>query len=312
MAKIVLALGGNALQNSSAFTAEDQKKIARETAVQIVNLVEQGHELIITHGNGPQVGDILLGEEASASPTNAPMPLETCVAMSQGQIGYWLQQAIRDELEKREIKKSVVTVITQVVVSKDDPAFTNPTKPIGTFYGQEQAEELTSKRNWTVKEDAGRGWRRVVPSPRPIKIVEIDTLKKLTEQGAIVVAAGGGGIPVIKNGSELTGIDAVIDKDFASAKLAEGIEANTLMILTAVDNASINFNTPGETILGQTTISEIEKYIAEGQFAPGSMLPKVEAAIEFARSSPSHTAIITSLQKAESALKGEAGTIITA
>jgi len=310
MAKIVLALGGNALQNSSAFTAEAQEEIAAQTAVQIADLVAAGHEIVIVHGNGPQVGDILLGEEASISPTNARMPLDVCVAMSQGQIGYWLQQAIGDKLKRRGIDKSVITVVTQIVVDKNDPAFADPTKPIGAFYDQPEAEKLSQEQGWVVKEDAGRGWRRVVPSPRPIHIVEIDTIKTLLDQGTVVVTAGGGGIPVLDENVDLVGIEAVIDKDFAAARLAEEINVDTLMILTAVDNVAINYQTPEERQIEQTNTVEMEQYITENQFAPGSMLPKVQASVDFVRGHPERIAIITSLNKAKLALQKEAGTII--
>ena len=309
--KIVVALGGNALQDSSAFTAEAQEKMAAKTAIQIVNLVEQGHQIIITHGNGPQVGDILLGEEASASPTNARMPLDVCVAMSQGQIGYWLQQTIGDELKKRGIKKSVITVMTQVVVEKDDPAFKDPVKPIGLFYEAPRAKYLARKHGWTVREDAGRGWRRVVPSPQPVRIVEIDTLNALMDQGIIAIAVGGGGVSVLDKNDNLSGIEAVVDKDFAAAKLAEDVGADTLLILTNLEYVSVEYRTPEERNIGRTSVSEMEGYVAEGQFAPGSMLPKVQAAIQFAKKSPKHTTVITSLNKATQALAGETGTIIT-
>jgi len=310
MAKIVLALGGNALQDSSAFTAEAQTKIAAKTAVQIVDLVELGHELVIVHGNGPQVGDILLGEEASVSPTNARMPLDVCVAMSQGQIGYWLQQTIGDELKKRGIDRPVVTIVTQIVVDPHDPAFENPTKPIGTFYDQSEAEKLSQTSGWVIKEDAGRGWRRVVPSPQPVRIVEINTIKTLLDQGIITITIGGGGIPVLDQNTDLVGIEAVVDKDFAAAKLAEDIGADVLMILTAVDNVAINYQSPAEQPLQQTNTQQIEKYIEQNQFAPGSMLPKVEAAVSFVRHHPERIAIITSLDKAKLALQESAGTII--
>lgn len=298
------------MQNGNAFTAEAQEEIAGQTAVQICDLVEAGHEIVITHGNGPQVGDILLGEEASASPTNARMPLDVCVAMSQGQIGYWLQQAISDELKKRNIQKPVATVVTRVMVQKDDPAFANPTKPIGPFYDQAQAEALAMEHGWTVREDAGRGWRRVVPSPHPVKIMEIDAISALADQGAIVIAVGGGGVPVIDENPRLVGVEAVIDKDFAATKLAEDINADILMILTAVDNVAINYQTPEQQQIWQTNTQEMTQYIAENQFAPGSMLPKVQAAIGFVRDHPERLAIITSLGKAAQALQKTAGTII--
>ncbi|MCL2869423.1 carbamate kinase [Candidatus Saccharibacteria bacterium] len=312
MAKIVIALGGNALQTGNAFTADDQKKVARRTAKQIVGLVLLGHELAITHGNGPQVGDIMLGEEASASPTNAIMPLETNVAMSQGQIGYWLQQAIDNELRAQGIKKDVATVVTQVVVLKNDPAFKKPSKPVGEFYTEAKAKKLAQTRGWTVQEDAGRGWRRVVPSPRPVKIVEDSVLTTLITQGIMPIAVGGGGVPVFEKGSDLVGIDAVIDKDFAATRLAEAVGASILMLLTDVDHAVINFKKADETPITRATIAEMETYVGQNQFAPGSMLPKVQAAIDFVKNNKQNLAIITSLDKAVESLSGKVGTVITA
>ncbi len=312
MARIVIALGGNALQTKGAYTAEAQLQTARITAVQIVDLVELGHEVVLTHGNGPQVGDILLGEEASAGPTNAAMPLDVCVAMSQGQIGYWLQQALGDELRKRKIDRDVATVVTQVVVDADDKAFADPSKPIGQFYEQAKAGELAAANGWVVKEDAGRGWRRMVASPKPADIVEINEIKELVESGSIVIACGGGGIPVVRSETELRGVEAVIDKDYAAAKLADGLGAHVLMILTAVEAVSVNFQKPDERSLGEVSVDELAKYAAEGQFAPGSMLPKVEASMEFVKSGVGLTAVVTSLEKAKLALAGEAGTHIVA
>jgi carbamate kinase len=312
MSRILIALGGNALQIDGAATAEDQKKVATLTAKKLVGLVAAGHDLIVAHGNGPQVGAILLHEEAGNSDAAPAMPLETDGAMSQGQIGYWLQQAIGDELRSRKINKDVATIITQTVVEKTDPAFANPSKPIGPFYTEAVAKKLARERNWTVREDAGRGWRRVVASPKPVDIIEKRIIKGLTDSGALVIAAGGGGVPVLNNNGDLTGVDAVIDKDFGAALLGRLAEASILLILTAVDAVVIGYKTDREKPLREVSIAELEKYAADGEFAPGSMLPKVQAAIEFAKVRPENVAIITSIEQAESALRGESGTRIRA
>lgn len=306
--RIVVALGGNALQKDGDNGAESQKRVARETARQLAQIVQAGHELIIGHGNGPQVGDILLAQQKAANPT----PLDTCVSMSQGEIGYWLQQGLGNELRSLGINKSIATVTTQVVVSADDPAFNDPSKPIGQFSPDESAARAANPGdNVTVKEDAGRGWRRVVPSPQPINIIEADFIKQAVDSGSIVIATGGGGIPVTQQNGQLTGIEAVIDKDFAAAKLAQLVEADTLLILTNIESVSINFRQPNEIGLGHVTAAELEDYIKQGQFAPGSMLPKAQAAIDFVRSGESLTTIITSLDKITEALAGQAGTRVT-
>ena len=310
MSRITIALGGNALQIKGSATAAEQKSVARETAKKLVDLVQQGHDLIIGHGNGPQVGAILLHEEALNSAEAPSMPLETDGAMSQGEIGYWLQQSLGDELRERGIDKDVATVITQTIVDQSDPAFANPSKPIGVFYSETQAQKLAKQRGWTVKEDAHRGWRRVVPSPRPVDIVEKRVIRGLAGSGAMVVAAGGGGIPVFANGSELVGADAVIDKDFGTEKMAELTDSSIFLILTAVDAVTINYRKPNETALRDVSIAALEKFAAAGEFAPGSMLPKVQAAIKFAKFRPENVAIITSIDLAEKALRGEAGTRI--
>jgi carbamate kinase len=311
MARITIALGGNALQVQGSASATEQKAVAAETAKKLVDLVAAGNDLIVGHGNGPQVGAILLAEEAADSDETPAMPLETDGAMSQGQIGYWLQQAIGNELRLREIDKDVATVITQTIVDEADPAFASPSKPIGVFYSEIDAKKLAKTKNWTVKEDAGRGWRRVVASPKPIDIVEKRVIKGLVNGGAMVVAAGGGGIPVFaKSGGELVGVDAVIDKDFGVEKLAELTESSVFLVLTAVDAVTINYKQPNETAIRETSAAELEKYADDGQFAPGSMLPKVQAAVKFAKARPENIAIITSINSAEKALKGEAGTII--
>lgn len=306
--RIVIALGGNALGNSP----KEQLFAVRSTASPIVDLIEEGNEVIICHGNGPQVGMINLAmEEASRSNVIIPeIPLPECSAMSQGYIGYHLQNAIREELIKRKMKKPIATVITQVIVDKNDTAFQNPTKPIGSFYTKEEAEILEKEKSYVVIEDAGRGYRRVVPSPLPIGIVEEDIIKTLTMAGHIVIAVGGGGIPVIEEGNSLIGVSAVIDKDFASEKLAEVIDADYLIILTAVEKVALNFGKKNEKVLDIVNGAEIKQYIEEGHFAKGSMLPKVEAAIKFAESKKDRKALITSLEKAKEGIAGKTGTLI--
>jgi carbamate kinase len=274
-------------------------------------LIEAGNQVILSHGNGPQVGMINLAMDAAAkSEAGTPvMPFPECGAMSQGYIGYHLQNAIQNELRSRGIRKSVATVVTQVVVDKKDPAFQNPTKPVGSFYTKEEAELMTAE-GFTFKEDAGRGYRRVVPSPKPIDIVEIDFIKSLVDTGNVVIAAGGGGIPVVEEAGGLTGVPAVIDKDFTTAKLAELVDANSLIILTAVEQVAIRFGKPDQLWLSELTVEDAEKYIEDKEFAVGSMLPKVRAAISFARSKAGRKALITSLEKAADALEGKTGTWI--
>lgn len=310
MSKIVVALGGNALQNGKEARADQQEKVAKETIRKLIPLIKQGHELVIVHGNGPQVGNIVLHEEAINTETTPTMPLHACVGMTQGMIGYWLQKALNEEMARENIAKDTVTIITQIEVSSEDPAFHNPTKPIGPFYSEAEAAEVAREKGYEMREDAGRGWRHVVPSPKPIEILEVPTIKKLLAQDTVVIAAGGGGIPVRNNGDgTFTGIDAIIDKDFAAELLAREIGADTLVILTAVDNAMINYGTENQQKLGQISITEAEQYIAEGQFAPGSMLPKVEASVNFAKHGG--RAIITSLENAENAISQGLGTIIS-
>ncbi len=305
--KIVVALGGNALGNN----AEEQRELVKNTAKPIVDLIENGNIVIIAHGNGPQVGMINLAMETSSkSEAKTPaMPFPECGAMSQGYIGYHLQNAIREELLNRNMSIPVATVVTQVVVDKDDTAFKNPTKPIGSFYTKEEADEI-SKKGYVMKEDAGRGYRRVVPSPKPVDVAEKETVEALIEKGQIVITVGGGGIPVIKDGNKLIGVPAVIDKDFASAKLAEIIDADYLIILTAVEKVAINYGKPDVKWLEELTIEEAKKYIEEGHFAPGSMLPKVQAAMGFASSKEGRKALITSLEKAADGILGKTGTRI--
>lgn len=308
--KVVVALGGNALEEKSLpSTAESQLKVVTKTSEKLAEISAQGYEIAVVHGNGPQVGRILLASETAKDVTPA-MPFDVCGAMSQGYIGYHIQQALKFILKQQGRDIPVVSLVTQVVVDKNDKAFQNPTKPIGPFYSEEEAKALQAEKGYTVKEDAGRGWRRVVPSPMPIKIVELDTVKKLWDS-TIVVTCGGGGIPVIeKEDGSLEGVAAVIDKDLAAERLAEDMNADVLLILTEVEQVAINFNKPNQQNLASLTVEEANKYIEEGHFAPGSMLPKVQAAVKFAKSKPGRKAIITSLYKAVDALEGKNGTII--
>ena len=305
--KIVLALGGNALGDDLA----GQMKAVKITSQAIVDLIAQGHEVIVTHGNGPQVGMINQAFEAAAkTEAHSPMlPMSVCVALSQGYIGYDLQNALREELLSRGINKPVATLVTQVEVDANDPAFLNPTKPIGSFFTEQEAEQLT-KQGYTLKEDAGRGYRRVVASPKPVDIIEKETVKALVDAGQVVITVGGGGIPVIREGNHLRGASAVIDKDWASARLAEMIDADMLIILTAVKKVAINFGKENEQWLDRLSLSDAERFIEEGHFAKGSMLPKVEAAASFARSRAGREALITVLSKAKEGIEGKTGTVI--
>ncbi len=306
--KIVIALGGNALGNSP----KEQLELVKESARPIVDLIEEGHDVIIAHGNGPQVGMINLAFEESKSVNSKipEVPFAECNAMSQGYIGYHLQNALREEMLTRGLEKSVATVVTQVIVDKNDQAFENPTKPIGSFYSLEEARAIEAAKGYRFVEDSGRGYRRVVASPKPIDIAEISILSSLMDSGHIVIAVGGGGIPVYRDGFRLIGLDAVIDKDFASSKLAEKLDADYLIILTAVERVAINFGQENEEWLSELDIATANKYIGEGHFAPGSMLPKIEAAKEFALSKKGRKALITSLSKASEGIRGETGTVI--
>ena len=310
--KIVAALGGNALQSGRAEpTAEAQLAVVQETCERLADLAEMGCELVVVHGNGPQVGRILLASEAAKDVTPA-MPFDVCGAMSQGYIGYHLQQSLGRALKERGINTPVVTLLTQMVVDADDLGFKSPTKPIGPFYSEQEAQALAAEKGYTMKEDAGRGWRRVVASPIPAEIVELDSIKELIGS-AVVITCGGGGIPVLRReDGALEGVAAVIDKDFAAELLAESIDADMLLILTEVERVALNFNKPDQKELSSMTLAEAERYCAEGQFAPGSMLPKVRAAMRFAAAYPGRRAVITSLAKAAEALNGETGTVITA
>ena len=308
--RIVVALGGNALGK----TPEEQLALVQNTARPIVDLVEMGYEVIIGHGNGPQVGMINLAMEFSANKGGGTpyMPFPECGAMTQGYIGYHLQQAIQEELKRRGIDKECATVVTQVVVNENDPGFRNPTKPVGSFYTKEEAEKIAAEKGFVFVEDAGRGYRRVVPSPIPERIVERRVVEQLVAAGDIVITVGGGGIPVVETADGLKGVAAVIDKDRASALLARDVKADRLIILTAVDRVSINFNKPDQIDLATMTLADCERYIAEKQFAPGSMLPKVESCMQFVRESAEGcTALITSLARAAEALEGKTGTVIT-
>ena len=308
--RIVVALGGNALGNN----LPEQMAAVKTTAKAIADLIEGGNEVIIAHGNGPQVGMIqaAMTELTRSDPEKyIPCPLSVCVAMSQGYIGYDLQNALREELLDRGINKGVATVLTQVEVDPEDPAFKNPTKPIGSFMTKEEADKMVAERGYQVVEDAGRGYRRVVASPKPKSVVELDTIRALVDSDHIVVACGGGGIPVFKTeGHHLKGAAAVIDKDFASEVLAEQLDADYLIILTAVEKAAINFGKPEQKWLDTISVAEAEQYCAEGHFAPGSMLPKVQAAMRFAESNPGRRALITLLEKARDGIDGKTGTVV--
>ncbi len=307
--RLMIALGGNALGNSPA----EQLERVQKTAEVLTDLVEDGFQLIITHGNGPQVGVINSALEAAASTGRSPVfPFPECGAMTQGYIGYHLQQALQEELRRRGIQKEVVTVVTQVVVDEDDPGFQHPTKPVGSFYTRDQAEKMAANKGLTFMEDAGRGYRRVVPSPIPNRIVEINVVDQLVKAGVIVITVGGGGIPVVETPEGLRGVEAVIDKDRASALLARELHADRLIILTAVDRVCVNFGKPDQQELAQMSVADCSRYIAEGQFAPGSMLPKVESCMDFVQGCEGGEALITSLARAADALEGKTGTVIKA
>ena len=307
--KIVIALGGNAFGD----TPKEQLEAVKKTARPIVDLIEEGNQVILTHGNGPQVGMIntALGKAAEIDDKIPDIDFPECGAMSQGYIGFHLQSAVREELRNRNMSKSVASIITQVIVDKNDKAFENPTKPVGIFYTKEEAEKIEKEKGYIMAEDSGRGYRRVVPSPMPEKIVEAEIIKDLVEKEHVLITVGGGGIPVIENGNQLQGIPAVIDKDFASERLAELLEADYLIILTGVEKVAVNFGKPDQKWLDEISVSEAEQYIKEGHFAPGSMLPKVEAAIKFIKSNPDKKALITSLEKAKDGINGLTGTVIT-
>ena len=304
MARYVVSLGGNALGNNS----EEQKKALIKVADAITDLIIDNNEVAIVHGNGPQVGMINLAFETSKETPNMPFP--ECGAMSEGYIGYHIQNALYNSLNNKGVSKTVCTVVTQVLVDPNDPLFLNPSKPIGSFYSKEEAEKIAKEKGYIMKEDAGRGYRRVVSSPLPIDIIEKSAIESLMRSGQVVICAGGGGIPVIKKDNKLEGVAAVIDKDYASSKLADLIDADYLVILTAVDNVHINHNKENEKSLGNVSTEEMKQYLNEGQFAKGSMYPKVEACINFVKSGKNKTAIIASLDNAKEVFKLKAGTII--
>lgn len=307
--RIVIALGGNALGKN----LPEQMAAVKHTAKAVADLIEDGHQIVIAHGNGPQVGmiNIAMTTLSREDPSHPMAPMSICTAMSQGYIGYDLQNSLREELLNRNIQKPVATILTQVEVDPDDPAFQNPTKPIGTFMTEAEAEEMRRRGN-AVMEDAGRGWRRCVASPLPKAVVEIETIRALMNTGQIVIACGGGGIPVYRTGNNhLKGAGAVIDKDFASELLAESLDADSLIILTAVEKVAVHFGKPDQKWLAHLTPEEAKQYASDGEFAPGSMLPKVQAAVKFAESKSGRTALITLLEKAKDGISGKTGTVIS-
>lgn len=307
MAKVVVALGGNALGKSP----EEQLKLVKNTASSLIGLIAAGNQVVISHGNGPQVGAINLGMNFAAEHgKTAAFPFPECGAMSQGYIGYHLQQSLENELHRRWMNKSVATIVTQIAVDPNDPAFENPSKPVGDFYTKEQADEIAKEKGYTFKEDAGRGYRQVVPSPLPMKIMELDSIKTLIDADNLVIAGGGGGVPVIITDKGLEGVPAVIDKDRSSALLADKIDADKLIILTAVDHVYVNYGKPDEKALKTLNVAEAQKYMKKGQFAAGSMLPKIEACLSFVEGHPEREALITSLDGLDDALAGKVGTVI--
>lgn len=308
---IVVALGGNALQKKGEASSSSQQRVADRTVRQLLPLIQAGYKVAVVHGNGPQVGNIVLHEEAINTPDVPTLPLEDNGAMSQGLIGFWLQQAFHDAFKQNGMQIAAVSIVTQTVVDSLDPAFENPTKPIGPFYSEEEAQVVASERGFTVREDAGRGWRRVVPSPKPQRIVEAEVVKQLVDSGIVVISTGGGGIPVLEaEDGTLSGVEAVIDKDFGAAKLADLLNADTLLILTSVDAAKIHFGTENEQSLSVVSVDEMQGHVNDGQFAAGSMLPKIEASLQFASSSEGRRAIIASLDNILDALDGKSGTTI--
>lgn len=309
---IVIALGGNALQKKGEASASAQQRASDATAMTLAPLIKEGLRVAIVHGNGPQVGNIVLHEEAINTSDVPTLPLDSDVAMSQGLIGYWLQQSFQEAFLASSMDTSVATIVTQVVVNANDSAFSNPTKPIGPFYlSEEAANKIVSERGIKVVEDAGRGWRRVVPSPKPVSIIELPTVKKLVNDGTVVISCGGGGIPVVSDGLKYTGVEAVIDKDFAAARLADDLQADKLVILTSVEAAMINFGKENQQALGSVSVDEMKQYINEGHFLAGSMLPKVQAAIGFVEGGTGRQAIIASLDNVKAAVNGESGTVIS-
>ncbi|EGO2681895.1 MULTISPECIES: carbamate kinase [Enterococcus] len=305
----VIALGGNAILDTDP-TDEGQKAVVNHAAKYIAEFVAKGEQVIVCHGNGPQVGNLLLQQKAGESEKNPALKLDTCVAMTQGSIGYWLQNALTNEFEKRNITKPVISVVTQVRVDKEDPSFKKPSKPIGPFYTKEEADAEAAKDGSTYVEDAGRGYRKVVPSPMPKEIVEKEAVRALVEADVLTICSGGGGIPVVAEDGQYVGVEAVNDKDFSARVLAENVDADRLIILTGVDNIYINYNQPDQKALEQISVAEAEEYIKEGHFAAGSMLPKIEAALDFVKGDDKRKAIITSIENLENIDK-EAGTVIS-
>ncbi|WP_268912354.1 carbamate kinase [Lentilactobacillus sp. SPB1-3] len=311
MAKIVVALGGNAILSKDA-SAEAQRKAVESTVEQLVSFIENGDQLIITHGNGPQVGNLLLQQIAADTPANPAMPLDTCGAMTQGSIGYWFQNAMKEELSKRGINKDVMTIITQTIVDGNDPAFSNPSKPIGPFYDEAEVVDIKADHpDWIMMEDAGRGYRRVVPSPKPVEINEYSAIKTVVDAGIVPIVSGGGGIPVVRENGKLVGKEAVIDKDFSAAKIAELIGADKLIILTSAGGVFYNFGKPDAVQLHDVAASELEEHIAQNEFAKGSMLPKVQAAVNFVNQT-GNPAVIGDLKDVKEIIKGTEGTVIRA
>ncbi len=308
--RIVVALGGNAILSDDP-TAKAQMDALRYTSEKLISLIKQDYDLIISHGNGPQVGNLFLQQVAGESESNPVLPLDALVAMTQGSIGYWMQNVLKEAMLAEGIDKQVASVITQVVVDENDPAFENLTKPVGPFLTEEEADKATEETGDTYVEDAGRGYRRVVASPKPETIIEFPVIKNLIENDVVTISAGGGGIPVIETENGYKGVEAVIDKDFASAKLAELVEADYLLILTGVDNVYINYNEPNQEKLEEVTVDQLKGWIEEEQFAPGSMLPKIEAAIEFVESRPGAKAVITSLENVNNYFEGGSATVVT-
>lgn len=304
----VIALGGNAILDTDS-TDVGQKEFIKKAAKYIVDFVEKGEEVVVCHGNGPQVGNLLLQQKAGDSEKNPALKLDSCVAMTQGSIGYWLQNALSNEFAKRNVSKPVASVVTQVEVDANDPSFTNPTKPIGPFFTEEEAKVEAAKDNSTFVEDSGRGYRKVVPSPQPQNIVEKEAIRTMAQGGVLTISAGGGGIPVINRDGEYVGVEAVIDKDFTSKVLAENVQADCLILLTGVDNIYINYNQPNQKALETISIAEAEGYIQEGHFAAGSMLPKIEAALDFVKGASNRKAVITSIENLEN-IQENAGTTI--
>lgn len=308
--RIVVALGGNAILSDDP-TAKAQMDALRYTSEKLVGLIKQGYQLVISHGNGPQVGNLLLQQSAADSEENPALPLDTLVAMTQGSIGYWLQNTLKEKLISENVEKQVASIVTQVVVDEYDPAFDNLTKPVGPFLTEEAAKRVSEETGDTFVEDAGRGYRKVVASPQPKSIVEYPVINQLIENDVVTISAGGGGIPVIETAEGYKGVEAVIDKDFASGKLAELVEADYLLILTGVDNVYVNFNEPNQEKLEEVTVSQLKEWIEEDQFAPGSMLPKVEAAIEFVENSKDGKAVITSLENVNNFFEGGSATVVS-